>query len=80
MNRAAINEYDDHLIRNRNFFDPKTTTAANLTELQSTRIDPYSAEEFTEDEVAGNVLLGVACRCMEYLMRERDHDRAQTPK
>ena len=82
MNRAAMQENEDHLIRNRNIINPKATTAANLnlSELQITRIDPNSAEEFTEDEVAGNVSLGVACRCMEYLMHERDHEKVQTPK
>ena len=44
--------------------------------LQNTRSDPNSAEEFTADKVTGTMSLGVACRCIEYLMHERDNKRA----
>ena len=84
---CAIKEHNDHLMRTWNFIDPQTTAAANLkiSELQSTRTEPHSAEEFAQDEVAGTVSLGVACRSMGYLMHERDawnNDRelVQTPK
>ena len=82
MHMAAIKEYDDNLIRIWNFIDPTTTTAANfnISELQSTRTSPHSTEEFTEDEVAGTVSLWVACRCIEYLMHERDNEKVQTSK
>ena len=72
MNRAAMKDHGDHLIKNLNFITPEFI-AANLSsaELQSTRSDPNSAEEFTEDKVAGTVSFGVAYRCMKYLLHDR---------
>ena len=57
VNRVAVKEHEDHLIRNWNWISLKLTTAANLLsiELQSTMNDPNNAEEFTQDEVAGNI-------------------------
>ena len=77
-----MKEYKDHLIRNWNFIDLKIRTAANLTisELQRTRTASNSTKEFIEDEVAGNVSFGIACRCMEYPMHERHHEKVQTLK
>ena len=64
--REATSERDTDLIENWNRISLKLTIATNLRpiESQSTRIDPNNAEEFTEDEVSGNVSLDVACRCM----------------
>ena len=73
MNRVAVKEDEDRLIRKWNWISPKFTTAANLrpTELRSTKSDPSNAEDFTKDEVAWNVSLGVAClECTNETMKE----------
>ena len=52
LNEHALSESQKH---------PKTYNTTNLRsiELQSTKSDPYNAEEFTEDEVSETVSIGV---------------------
>ena len=68
-------------IEHLDWIGPKFETVANLRphELQSKRTSKADTDElFTHEDVTGTVTLGVACRAMEYLLRERD-DNTQPP-